>query len=355
MPTPAIIAGLVMAAVLGTGILALGAYTVHRYMKWRCREFVGLFQHNPVRVVKIDDLESRGKSRRTRRDGEERTRSPATEQMPQHLTRQQGNDVNQQMTVLREGFDLEGGPEWEQPRRIHRQTLMPAPIHAQPGAHRQALEWHQPGAGNEQFWQAPAVFQQQPPQGGWHACIPPRPDVGLAYGLPMLDPQRPQRIEKQLKQERTSRVNGNQTTRARRLDPATALLCRALIQPISSEGDGIELVDGYPFVAEGVVHSKRQDRRKKKRTRKAEQRRQSSSTELGTCSSNHSATSAEDIPQDHIPEGCPRRICLPPHSCSPYQDYPQQTARAEGCGNPCARQSYRGRSSDNETTAQVQT
>lgn len=32
MPTVAVIAGLVMAAVLGAGLLALDAYTVHRYM-----------------------------------------------------------------------------------------------------------------------------------------------------------------------------------------------------------------------------------------------------------------------------------------------------------------------------------
>lgn len=43
MPTPAVIASLTMAAILGTGLLALGAYAVHRYMNWRCRELIDLF------------------------------------------------------------------------------------------------------------------------------------------------------------------------------------------------------------------------------------------------------------------------------------------------------------------------
>lgn len=239
---------------------------------------------------------------------------------------------------------MENDPRWARQKQVQPYVPMPAPGHAQPAPYHRTLEWHQSATPHELLWQSPAVFQQIPPQVSVYAYIPPHPDIAAAYGQPMFAPPRPQRGFEQSKQDRTSESDVKRTVRERRLDPATAPLFRALVQPISLEGDSIEVVDGYPFVAEGVIHTKRQVKGKKKRTREAGRRRRSSSTELGTCSSSQFAASAEDIPRDYIPEGHPDHVYLPPDSFNPYQEYARDTARAEGIGNPHARQSYRSRS-----------
>jgi hypothetical protein len=345
MPTSAVIAGLVMAAVLGTGALALGAYTVHRYMNWRCRELVDLFQRNTVRVVKIEDLESRRKSRGSNSDEEEGGHAAAREQMSQRSQRQRGNDENQHMTGLRGGFDLEIDPDWAQQRQMQAHASMPVPAHTQPATHRRALEWHQSGTPYEQLWQPPSIFQQVPPQGGWFAYIPPQPDTAPTNEQRPVNRPRPHsEVIKQFAQERTSGGRGQQARRERRLDPATAsLLQTLLIEPVSFEGDIIEVIDEYPSVIEGVIHTKRKINRTR-RQGEDEEHRQSSSTELGTCSSSQSASSTEDIPRDCIPEHGPRRAYLPSHDHDPKQQYAQHTARAEGSGNPYVRQSCRSRS-----------
>ena len=338
MPVPAIIAGLVMAAVLGSGLLALGAYTVHRYMNWRCRELIDLFQRNTVRVVKIEDLESQEKSRETRRNGKNRRHAGAMEQIPQHSQRQQDNDESQHMIGLRGGFDPENDPHWAQQRQIQPHVPMPAPVHSQPPTHQRLLGWHQLGTPYEQLWQPPPVFQQVPPQGGWYAYIPPRPQIAAAR-----EPRPQREVVDEFEQERTQGGTVQQARRERRLDPAKASLIQALGEPVTMEGDSIEVVDGYPFVIEGVVHGKKRNKRKKSGRSKCDGRRQSSSTDLGTCSSSHS-TSAEDIPREHVPEGHPRHLYVPPDSYNPYQENARHTGQAEGARNPYARQSHRSRS-----------
>lgn len=344
MPTPAVIAGLAMAAILSTGLLALGAYTVHRYMNWRCGELIDLFQRNTVRVVKIEDIESYGRKPGKDRNEEKGKHASAMEQMPERFRSQQRNDRNQHMVGLRGGFDQEDGPQWVQQRQMQSHIPLPAPVHAYPAPYHRTLEWHQSATPQELLWQPPAVFQQIPPQGSVYAYIPPHPDIAAACGQPMFAPPRPQRGFEQSKQDRTSESDVKRTVRERKLDPATASLFRALVQPISLEGDSIEVVDGYPFVAEGVIHTKRQVKGKKKRAREAGERRRSSSTELGTCSSSRSVKSVEDTPRDYIPEGHPDHAYLPPDSFNPYQEYARDTARAEGIGKPHAQQSYRSRS-----------
>jgi hypothetical protein len=339
MPTPAVIAGLVMAAVLGTGVLALGAYTVHCYMNWRCRELVNLFQRNTVRVVKIDDLESQEKSQRTKHNEEKGRHSAAIQQMPQRLQHQQDNVDSQHMMGLRGGFDREGKPQWVQQRQVQLHVPTPAPIHAQSATHCRALGWRQSGSPYEQLWQPPAVFQQVPPQGGWYAYIPPRPDTAPEYGQPLLGQPRPKReVVQQSEQERTRAEIAQQARREQRLDPVTASLLEALSQPIAFEGDSVEVVD------EGVTHTRRQDKRKKKCQSLSDKRKRSSSTELATRSSSQSATSAEDVPRDSIPEGGQRRAYFPLQDNGPHQGYAQLIAQATGGVNPYTRQPRRSRS-----------
>lgn len=227
-----------------------------------------------MRVVKIEDLKLQEKSREIRRNGKNGRHAGAIEQMLQRLQRQQANNEDQHMTGLRGGFEPEHGPHWAQQRQIQPHVPMPAPVHAQPPTHQGVLGWHQPGTPYEQLWQPPPMFQQVPPQGGWYAYVPPRPDIAAARERRPVDQPRPQyEVIDEFEQVRTQGSTVQQARRERSLDPATASLIQALGQPINLEGDSIEVVDGYPFVIEGVAHGKNRNKSTKNGRSKGDERR----------------------------------------------------------------------------------
>lgn len=335
-----------MAAILGTGLLALGAYTVHRYMSWRCRELIDLFRRNTVRVVEIEQVESQKKSGKTRRDEGNGKCAAAMEQMPLHTQRQQEVNESRRTIRLRGGFSPESDLRWTQQRRIQPHSPMPAPAaHAQPAIHRRAFDWCQPGTPYEHFWQLLPVFQV-PPQGGWYAYIPPRRDLAAARVQHPVDQPRPRReVIEQVNQERTRGGILQQARRERRLDPAAASLVEALNGAISLKVDSLEVVDGYPAVIEGIVHRNRQVKRQKSGRSQNGERRQSLRTDVGTRSSSRFVSSAKEIPRSSIPERGEYCAYLSLQDPGPHHGHTQHTAQNENGGeDPYTRQSHRRRS-----------
>ncbi|KAJ4401938.1 hypothetical protein N0V91_007592 [Didymella pomorum] len=89
-----------------------------------------------------------------------------------------------------------------------------------------------------------------------------------------VDQPRPQyEVIDEFEQVRTQGSTVQQARRERSLDPATASLIQVLGQPINLEGDSIEVVDGYPFVIEGVAHGKNRNKSTKNGRSKGDERR----------------------------------------------------------------------------------
>ncbi|KAF1925678.1 uncharacterized protein M421DRAFT_94544 [Didymella exigua CBS 183.55] len=339
MPTPAAITGLVMGAALGAGLLCLGAYTVHRYMHWRCQELVYLSQRNTVRVVKIEDPEPRKESRRARNDEEKDRHAAPTEQVLWQSQRRPNTGRIQNSMGLRGGFKDDGPRNelgWAGERQIHPYVPMPAHMHAHPTTHHSAIGWHQFGTAYDQLWQLPAIYQQPAPQGRYYAYIPPRPKVAMVHEQPHSGEPGPYngfagQPELQRAQGRVAKQAVRESGSQRKVSPKI----RSNVESVSFEGDSVVILDDYSCLIEGVVHQKRKKKSRGDKKRRIRERSSSSSTELGTCSSSHSLTSTEDIPRYCIPDSRSRRTRLPLQDFPPYPECPQ---RAAGDDNPYARQ-----------------
>ncbi|KAF2624775.1 hypothetical protein BU25DRAFT_460942 [Macroventuria anomochaeta] len=343
MLTPAVITGLVVGAVLGTGLLCLGTYFVHRYMDLQCRKINKWFDRNALKIRK-DDVESGNWDKKMKHNQDDGLCSAMKKQTPNGRVLQTAVERTRNDATMRrgDGFDnWHNGTQWADERQMQAYVPQPAPAHMQPTAHPQALGWEQYGTVYDQMWYPPAVFRQAVP-GTYYAYVPPRPDMTMQYQQPSFG--HPGLYDEWfgLLDERRRSGGGTQQAEGRsESSSGAASKTRLPAEPASVKCDCLQVVGEYPaFIEEAREAKDRQDRKKEKKRRK-ERNPRSSSTDLGTCSSSRSSASTEDIPRDSIPAGAPRKTRVSWNDSSLYPAYTQRTARAQGDGNPYTRHSPR--------------
>lgn len=333
MPSPAAIAGLVLGAVLGVGLVCLGAYTMHRYMDWRCRELVHLFQSNTVRVVRIEDIETGNKTREHSGDEEKGCNATTLAWVPGRSQHQPIISGSHNTIELRGGSEhgsVQVDSNWAEMRQMQAYVPRSARMQAQPTTHRQALRWHQSETAYDRMMQPPAFSRQAAPQGGWYGYIPPRSGAALAQQFGHSGPSHG--LVRQEEQQRANVGEAQQTSRNSVRIPAAAPNAQGRIGPIVLEGDSIEILDDYSYLIEGVISVKRKQKRKREKKCRVHERRRSSSTELGTCSDSRS--SIEATPRGCIVEGGPHLAHLPPSSYFPRSERVRHAAHDDSGGNP---------------------
>ena len=343
MPTPAVIAGLVVGSILGTGTLCLGIYFMYRYVGLQCRKLDDWFQRNALKVGRNDDVESGRKVERPKHNRYNGLRSAMNKQSPKLTNRIPWDGETRDMPGLRGGHgygNQEDNLVWAHERQMQTYMLQAALARTQPAAHPRALGWEQYGAPYDQIWHTPAVFQQAVP-GTYYAYVLPRPDVTMADGQPSSGQADAYNPRFNLQDPQQSSGDTEQAGGPSECNPEAASKAKLKAEPTFIESDCLEVVEEYPDFIEKARKEKNQNERKKEEKRKKERKRRSSSTDLGTCSSSQSSTSIEDIPRDSIPSGAPHRAHLPSHDYLLNSQHTQSTTYAQIDGDPYARRPQR--------------
>lgn len=185
MPTPAVIAGLVVGAVLGSGLLCLGAYFVHQYMNLQSRKINGWFHRNALVVRRDTDVEKgiaiaklRGGRVNADTQRDQTKIRPATRKTRRKLG--YGFGRKERNTALRGGGDeWEDDAGWADERQLQGYTPNTMPANARPTAYPRVLGWGQQQSSYDQMWCSPAWYHEVPPQGALY--IPPYTELRIAY------------------------------------------------------------------------------------------------------------------------------------------------------------------------------
>lgn len=297
MPAPAVVAGLVVGAVLGTGLLCLGTYFVHRFMDLQCRRISIWFHRNALIVYKSDDVESGG-NEKIKQSGE---RSDSWQRGYEDAkVRNEGG-----VRGGDEHGDREDEVDWATDRRVQGYAPRATPTRVQPATHSRALGWEQEGVEYDRMWYSPAAFQRAVP-GMYYAYVPARSEVTTAYAQPPF--RHPGSYDEWCELLESRQEGGVEAERAREcptMDYGAALSARVQAEPAFTERNYVQVVDKCPLIIEEA--RKERDIKERKTTREQERLGRSSSTDLGTCSSSESSASFEDIPRDSNSSGASYR------------------------------------------------